>query len=101
MMWLLNDAKGRNTMTGKENRGWGIKDLKRALKRMAAGAETEGASGRNVNLAQRANVVVSGNVGRGESSHAASSRQSVRIRQDGKSTDETSETVEARSESPS
>lgn len=81
-------------MTGKENLKRDIKDLKRAMKEAAKGAETGGATGRRVNIAQRANIVVSDNVGEGESSHGAAARQTVRIRQDGGDTEETTERAE-------
>jgi hypothetical protein len=73
-----------------------IDDLRRGVKRAAeaarAGAEGTGREGgRNVNVAGRANVVVSRNAGEAGSSREATSTQKVRIRQDG---DEAYEEVE-------
>jgi hypothetical protein len=51
---------------------------------------------RNINVVDPRNVVVSTNLGKAGSTHAASARQSVRIRQSGGETYQETETVEER-----
>ena len=49
---------------------------------------------RNINVVDPENIVVSTNLGKAGSTHAASARQSVRVRQSGGETYEETETVE-------
>lgn len=73
-----------------------MSDLKQAVKRRVREAQAraaEAGDGR-VNVAHRANIVVSGNVGRSDAVQGASARQQVHIRQDGQeSYEESAETI--------
>lgn len=68
-----------------------INDLLQRLRGIDEG-ESSGSSRSRVNVAGRVNKASSVNVG-GQGAHSASSRQKVRIRQDGETTYEESETT--------
>lgn len=73
-----------------------MSDLKQAVKRRVreAQARVAEAGDGHVNVAHRANIVVSENVGRSDAVQGTSARQRVRIRQDGQeSYEETEETI--------
>lgn len=71
-----------------------LQQLKGEIERAAEQApeETEGGTG-SVNVAGRVNKAVVANVGRPGSTQAVSSRQKVRIRQNGEESYEESETI--------
>jgi len=87
-------AKNRDLKRGFDQLKRGIK---RAVEEARAGSGGASGSAHHVNVAGRANVVVAKNVGREGSSHAASSTQRVRIRQNGDETYEETETITSNS----
>ena len=72
--------------------------VRRRIKRVIEEATEEGRRGetRNVNVADPRNVVVASDGGDTASLHGASTRQTVRIRQNGRETIEETETTESR-----
>lgn len=73
--------------------------IRRVVERDAdhgARGDAAGASVRNVNISEPRNVVISHNTGDESAAHGVSSRQRVRVRQDGNESYEETETTETR-----
>ena len=67
--------------------------MRRAVQRAAERADGETTRGDTINVSDPTNIVVSGTTGDPGSLHGTSSRQAVRVRQDGNETYEESETI--------
>jgi hypothetical protein len=67
-----------------------VRTIRRAI------ADSPSVETRHVNVSRPRNVVITSNVGEGASTQAASTRQRVRVRQEGEETYEETETTETR-----
>ncbi len=68
--------------------------MRRAVQAASESTQTDGSTGETVNVSNPSNVVVSGNIGESGAVHGTSTRQTVRVRQNGEETYEESETTE-------
>jgi hypothetical protein len=67
--------------------GHAMRDVKKAVKRVAHDAETHGADGAHINVARRTNIHVAKNVGQDDGTAFASATQQAPIVQDGTESD--------------